>query len=261
MTSNKTLLILGGSMTTAWNQVEKEFFDSLGFTAKTVVWHANAWRFAANTSPFTLSNGVLEFNPVVNKSKYYNFGQKHVVMGSVAPIAIKEISGIVFTQPTTERLFIHRLFNKGYYIVPPGTKSSDQQHIPTSGTPISPDVLFEWWRTHQHHSERFMETISTHHPEIPIFLPPSILPRRDQKNLSKEFCESFLEISHALCKIMEERYGVFYSNQPRKTYDLETLRTKEEFAAPHPDPHHYRPSFAIKICETKGFRAFIKKCQ
>ncbi len=255
MNTLKKVLILGGSMTAAWKLVSEADYATFGIAPKVVVWHAQAWRFAENNAPFRIEDNVLHFDKVINQSRYFGkLGSPMPANGASESIALDEISGVVFTQPTTERAFFHQLFQMGYYAYAPALEET----VPNK-KPVSPGAIFEWWRSHQYYSDQFLQILSHDHPDIPVFLPPVILPRENQPNLSKNFSHAFWLFNETLKNELMKKYNVHSCLQPAQTFDKESLHTKDRFAEPAPDPHHYTPEFVKTVCQSPEFQGFITK--
>jgi len=255
MTALKKVLILGGSMTAAWKLVNEDDYAAFGISPKVVVWHALAWRFTENNAPFRIEDNVIHFDKVINQSRYFGkIGSPMPANGASAPIALDEISGVVFTQPTTERAFFHQLFQMGYYAYSPALEET----VPNKKA-VSPETIYEWWRSHQYYSDRFLQILSKNHPDIPVFLPPVILPREDQPNFSKNFSHAFWLFNMALQNKLIKKYNVHSCLQPAQTFDKNSLRTKIAFAEPAPDPHHYTPEFVKTVCQSPEFQDYFAK--
>lgn len=247
-------------MTGAWQRTNKVFFTNLGVAPKIVSWHAQAWRHQVNAPPFTLTDTRISFHTPVNKSEHFESGRKFTPLGSPFPMEISDISGIIFTQPTTARHFLFELFSDAFYICSEG----DPVQVKTEGTraftPLSKAAFFAWWRSHQFHADAFLAEMALKHPAIPIFVTPSILPRTDQKTLPKAFRKFNFRMDRILLDILAEKYAVSCCTQPKETFDPETFQTLGEYAEPSPDVHHYSPAYVKSICATAAFQKFLSIC-
>jgi hypothetical protein len=259
MNRTNKLLVLGGSLTDAWRQIDKSFYEKLEVTPDFAAWNAQAWRHKVNDSPFKHLDGALYFKDVFNKSVFFPDGDRnHPVHGSTGPIKLDDVGGIVFTQPATERAFILRLFQAGFCVYSHDLDESLFHRVSKTITPISDEVFFQWWLAHQHYAGQFLELLSNKYPGLPIFVTPEILPRLDQ-DYSEAFRHYYRSTAKALMRILQERFSVTCCVQPASTIDISTLTTLDRFAAPAPDPHHYTPEFVTAIADTSEFLSFIAR--
>lgn len=257
MANPKKLLILGGSMTGAWQRIDDTFYTDLGLTPKIISWNAQAWRHQKNHPPYTLKDGRLSFNAPVNCTEHFDQGRKFTPFGATSPIDLDDVCGIVFTQPTTTRNFLSRLHSDHFYI----HTDSDPEGLKPKGkdtyTPLSRAAFLAWWCSHQFYADRFLQEMLANHPGIPIFVTPSILPRPDQSMFSKAFRFFTFRMDRILLEILTEKYGVNSCTQPKDTFDTAGYFTHPRYAEPSPDIHHYTPAYVESICKTPAFQTFL----
>jgi len=248
-------------MTGAWQKTEAVFYTNLGVIPKIVSWHAQAWRHQVNEPPFTLTDTRMSFTAPENKSEHFETGRQFTPLGAPFPIDISDISGVVFTQPTTARHFLLALFSDGFYI----HSKADPENVKTGGnrqfTPLSRAAFFAWWRSHQFHTDRFLAEMTLKHPATPVFVTPSILPRSDQKMFPKAFRKFNFRMDRILLDILADKYAISSCTQPKETFDLETFQTRDRYAEPSPDAHHYSPDYVKSVCKTDAFQAFLTICR
>jgi hypothetical protein len=256
----KKLLVLGGSMTTAWIAVDHEFYEDIGIYPKIICWHAQAWRHKVNASPDSIRDGVLHFHDVINNSVYFGGENRHhPALGSSEATALSDVSGIVFAQPTTERGFFFDLFRSHYFIYSGVTGERLLGDGGSSSNPMSKAVFYTWWLCRQFHAGRFLEEMAASHPDVPVFVAPEVLPRQDQNSYSIEFRRYYLIMEEVLIDLLREKFNVLGCVQPVQTYDPATLATLGAFALPPPDPHHYSPEYVKAIVGTGEFREFLTR--
>ena len=254
----KKVLIFGSSMSNSWKSINPEFYKELGISEKIIAWHGEAWRYKENNSPYNLMENQLTFHKVKNKSKFFRNVEEYSCYGAIEPCEIESLSGIIFTQPTVERHFISSLYKKQYFVY--GTKiSSLLSGMNAEDTPnklISNDVFYNWWISHQFHTNEFLKELTKRYSGIKVFVTPEITGRKDQ-NYTKEFNQYYLYMMENLCSILKNKFNVQYCLQPEGTYDPAEFFTKNEFAFAPPDPHHYSGQYVKAISETNEFKSFI----
>jgi len=256
----KTLLVLGGSMTTAWSAVGKGFYDNIGVHPKITCWHAQAWRHKVNAPPYSIRDGALHFHDVTNNSVFFGEEDRHhPALGSTESISLNDVSGIVFTQPTTERGYLLELFKSNFFVHSRMPQEQFRDDRALSSNPLSREVYYVWWLSHQYHVSRFLEELTEGYPAIPVFITPEVLPRQDQRGYSREFREYYLMMMEVLMEVLRRKFPVLGCPQPVQTYVRATLATKTAFAVPPPDPHHYSPEYVRAIADTNDFRGFLTR--